>query len=167
VLIVSLVANVYLFVTRNSAGQESAMSGHVATLSERRGELPIPSRAAPRAGAPSGEPAERAGNDPAAREREAALTAELLKAQAELEEHRPLPDRFQRGGERSPDTEEQARAALDKMFGTKPGQKPPYTVECRGAVCTLNVDDDLDRDDWMRTLQSSSERKLFRGMLFS
>ena len=52
------------------------------------------------------------------------------------------------------------------MFGAKPGQKPVYTVECRGVVCSLKVDDELDRNDWMRTLQSSDERKLFRGMSF-
>jgi hypothetical protein len=165
VLIASLSANVYLLVTRNSGASGSAVSPHVATRSERRGELPILSRAVP-ARAASGEPAEGVVNDPATRERDAALTRELLKAQAELEEHRPLPDRFQRGGERSPETEEQARAALDKVFGAKPGQKPVYTVECRGAVCSLNVDDELDRSDWMRTLQSSNERKLFRGMTF-
>lgn len=141
------------------------MSPHVATRSERHGELAIPSRAVP-ARAASGEPAEGVVNDPAAREREAALTGELLKAQAELEEHRPLPDRFQHGGERSPESEEQARAALDKVFVAKPGQKPAYTVECRGAVCSLSVDDNLDRHDWMQTLQSSSESKLFRAMAF-
>jgi hypothetical protein len=73
-------------------------------------------------------------NDPATREREAALTRELLKAQAELEEHWPLTDRLQRGAERSPETEEQARTARDKVSGAKPGQKPAFTVECRGAV---------------------------------
>jgi hypothetical protein len=52
------------------------------------------------------------------------------------------------------------------VFGIKPGQKPVYTVECRGAVCSLNVDDELDRNDWMQTLQSSNERKRFRGMTF-
>src|SRR5262245_1099388 len=165
VLIASLSANVYLLVTRNSGASGSAMSPHVATRSERRGELPILSRAVP-ARAASGEPAEGVVNDPATRAREAALTVKLLKAQAELEEHRPLSDRFQQGGERSPESEEQARAALDKMFRTQPGQKPAYTVECRGAVCSLNVDDELDRSDWMRTLQSSNERKVFRGMSF-
>src|SRR5262245_11582706 len=164
VLIASLSANVYLLVTRNSGAPGSAMSPRAAS-SERRGELPIPSRAVP-ARAASGEPADGAVNDPAAREREAALTGALLKVQAELEEYRPLPDRFQRGGERSPEIEEQARAALDRMFVAKPGQKPSYTVECRGAVCSLNVNDNLDRSDWMRTLQSSDERKLFRGMVF-
>ena len=64
------------------------MSPHVATRGERRGELALPSRAVP-ARTASGEPAEGVANDPAAREREAALTGELLKAQAELEEHRP------------------------------------------------------------------------------
>lgn len=165
VLIASLSANLYLLVTRNSGAPGSAMSPHVATRNERRGELPMPSRAVP-ARAASGEPAEGVVNDSATREREAALTREVLKVQAELEEHRPLPDRFQQGGERSPDTEEQARAALDRVFGTKPSQKPVYTVECRGAVCSLNVDDELDRNEWMRTLQSSNERKLFRGMAF-
>lgn len=164
-LIASLSANVYLLVTRNPGASGSAMSPHVATRSERRGELPILSRGVP-ARAASGEPAEGVVNDPATREREAALTRELLKAQAELEEHRPLPDRFQQGGERSPETEEQARAALDKIFVAKPGQEPAYTVECRGAVCSLNVDDKLDRNDWMRTLQSFDERNVFRGMAF-
>jgi len=165
VLIASLSANVYLLVTRSSGTSGSATSPPVATRSERRGELPVLSRAVP-ARAASGEPAEGEVNNPGTREREAALTRELLKAQAELEEHRPLPDRFQRGGERSPETEEQARAALDRVFGAKPGQKPVYTVECRGVVCSLKVDDELDRNDWMRTLQSSDERKLFRGMSF-
>jgi hypothetical protein len=92
----------------------------------------------------------------------------LLKAQAELEERRPLADRFEQAVERSPDVEEQARAALDKIFVTGPGQKPVYAVECHGAVCLLKVDDDQDRNVWWKTLQESSARRdVFGKMSFS
>jgi hypothetical protein len=166
-LVASLITNVYLLATRASGHSDlAARSSSGAAHGERRGERSAPSQGTPAPGRPASAPAKPASLDPGAREYEAALTAQLLKAQAELEEHRPLGERFQQAAERSPEIEEQARVELDKIFVTKPGQKPVYAIECHGAVCLLKVDDDQDRDVWMRSLQSST-RDVFRKMSFS
>ena len=168
-LVASLITNVYLLASRSWGNSALAARGSSGTAhGERRGELSAPLRTTPAPGLPASDPAERASLDPGAREREAALTAQLLKAQAELEEYRPLDERFKRAAERSPELEEQARAALDKIFATRPGQKPVYAVECHGAVCLLKVDDDQERSVWLKSLQESSAvRDVFRKKSFS
>jgi len=156
-LVASLVTNVYLLAARSSGSSALAARSSSGTAhGELRGALSAPSRGTPAPGLPASDPAECASLDPGAREREAALTAQLLKAQAELEEHRPLNERFQPAAERSPELEEQARAVLDKVFATRPDQTRVYAVECRGAVCLLKVDDDQERDVWWKSLQESS-----------
>jgi hypothetical protein len=161
--IVSLIANIYLLVTRASdSAERGAVSSSNPARSSRRGELPALSRVAPG----PGEARPSADDDSAAREREATLTAQLLKAQAALDEHRPLNEHFQDSLERSPEMEEQATAALDKILATRPGQKRIYTVECHGATCLLKVDEDQETNVWMKTLQESDERDAFTRMQF-
>jgi hypothetical protein len=168
-LVASLITNVYLLATRSSGSSALAARSSSGTAhGERQGAFSAPSRGTPAPGLPASDPAECASLDPGAREREAALTAQLLKAQAALEEFRPLSERFEQAAERSPEIEEQARAALDKVFATRPAQKPVYEVECHGAVCLLKVDDDRDRNVWWKSLQESSAAgDAFRKMNFS
>jgi hypothetical protein len=167
-LVASLVTNVYLLGTRASGSSALAARSSSGTAhGELRGALSAPSRGMPASGLPASDPAECASLDPGAREREAALIAQLLKAQAELEEYRPLNERFQPAAERSPEFEEQAKAVLDKVFATRPDQKPVYAVECHGPVCLLKVDDDQERDVWWKSLQESSAVRDALRMSFS
>jgi len=77
--IVSLIANIYLVVTRPSdSAERGAVSSSNPARSGRRGELLALSRVAPG----PGEARPSADDDSATREREATLTAQLLKAQA-------------------------------------------------------------------------------------
>jgi hypothetical protein len=93
-LVASLITNVYLLTTRSSGSSElAARSSAGAVHGERRGERWALSRETPAPGLPVSDPADRASLDPGAREREAALTAQLLKAQAALEEYRTHPRR--------------------------------------------------------------------------
>lgn len=158
-LVVSLIANAYLLVTRSSGPAERA--GSTPPVASVRGEpravLPPSSRPAP---ASSG-----TASEPEVREREAALTGQLLRSQAELEEHRPLAERFKQSADRSPEIEQQIKPTLDKVFPTRPGEKPVYSVECHGFVCALEVDDSQDVDAWMRALQGGT-RDVFRRFNF-
>lgn len=144
-LVVSLIANVYLLVGRSSDGSgRMTVSPSNAAHNERRGELTMLPRPAPALG---GTP-----DDREAPVREAALTAQLLKAQVELEAQR-LPE-FREHPDRSPEVEEQVKGALDRVYATMPGPKPLYTVECHGAACSLTFDDGQDPAVWMKPLQA-------------
>jgi hypothetical protein len=173
-LVVSLIANVYLLATRSSETSTSPGTNRSGSkLAERAGGIPTIARVAPgkvssdpNATEPGAErPEQGAEGDPEARKREAALTAELLKIQAALEEHRPLNERFKQSAERSPEIEEQIKPALDRIFPSKPGEKSPYTVECHGSVCSLDVDDNLDVNTWMHALQTRT-RDVVRSFNF-
>ena len=146
-LIVSLIANVYLLVGRSADGDArvTASSAPAAVHSERRGQA---SQMIPRA----------APVDRAAPAREAALTAQLLTTQAELEAQR-LPA-FRDHPDRSPEVEAKAKAALDRVYASLPDPKPLYAVECHGATCAITFDDGQDPAVWMKALQGTEIAEL-------
>src|SRR5687767_10438940 len=108
-LAVSLLVNAYLLATRSSDNAEPGATSTTVARAERRGELP----ALPRAGLPSGGTASAQDDgETTVRDREAALTAELLKSQAALAKHQSDLDRLRQSADRSPALEEQGKAAL-------------------------------------------------------
>jgi hypothetical protein len=163
-LVVSLFVNAYLLATRSSGNPEPGATSATVARAERRGELP----ALPRAALPPGGTASAQDDgETTAREREAALTAELLKSQAALAKHQSDRDRLRQSADRSPALEEQGKVALEQIFPTKAGQKPIYDIECYGERCMLQVDDSQDPEVWRNALQTSNANQLFRSILFT
>lgn len=168
-LVVSVAMNVYLFATRPAPVTERAAdtAGRPASRADQAPQRGAPGHASGALRAPAAPQlaAAAAPRDDDSAEREADLAAQLASVEADLAARRPLDEQFQLNTRRSPDVEAQIQGELDQVFGTKPGSKAAYTVECHGQVCELHVDLDQDRDAWMGALQHEY-REPFEKMMF-
>lgn len=150
-LIVSLVANVYLYVTRVDAN----------VAAEEAVEPISPRPAKPRPALPSLSRYQ-------ALER-AELEQLVATAEADVVRYLPPNEKFEQQKTRSTEIEAQIRPYLDRVFKDFT-TSPKYALECHDLVCKLepNTRGNTSDDDWLSALQTTYPDRivLFHSMLF-
>jgi hypothetical protein len=91
------------------------------------------------------------------------LEERLVEVELRLDELLKPEERFAQF-DRTPETEEQVRPYLDRVFSSFHRDKPNYTVECHERVC--KVDSAEDYSTWIRDLQRLPGREAFGRMSF-
>ncbi|NVB80834.1 MAG: hypothetical protein HOV81_20725 [Kofleriaceae bacterium] len=158
ILLASLAANVYLWLTRPTA------------TSQRRAPRAMPITALARnTTASSSAPASASSTSPPSALDRVQLEQRLLRVEAEIEVHLPLEEQYDRAS-RSSESEARAKVVLDHMFASiadagSAGIGSPYSLECHGNVCTLQSS--LDPADWSQAIQQPPERLMFGSMSFT
>ena len=93
-----------------------------------------------------------------------ALKQKLADAEARLEQLLPVDEKFERTA-RSPENELRLQPYLDELFDVRAGAEPNYQLECHGAICKL--DSEEDRIDWRLAIQTDIDAiGLFRAREF-
>ena len=90
----------------------------------------------------------------------AQLEQRLAVAEARLDKALPLAEKFDLSPP-SPENEARMRPIFDRVFQTKPGEPPLYTLECHGPVCRLETD--VSMNEWQEPL-FAEEDAIFSSM---
>lgn len=139
VCLLSIGANVWQVASRGEAGVTTVplMGSRPAKRSDSQGDRPrLPS-------ADKKTPPEIANLD------RATLEKRLAAAEARLDAALPLEEKFD-VSPRSPENEARMRPAFDRVFQTKPGEQPLYSLECHGPVCRLETE--VSMNEWQEPL---------------
>jgi hypothetical protein len=76
----------------------------------------------------------------------ATLERQLAEAEKRIHDLLPMEERF-KVDEPSPESEARLRPHLERIYNVKPGDEPPYELECRGDVCRLTKIDSMAWQD--------------------